>query len=113
MPEIEQVVLKALSKGPQQRFESVQAFAQAFTAAFEKPLAPSVIVSPQPLAPTIPAMIQEERPAQQTPTVSAKTKQQWLDEGARHLALQQYDSWFGHFPGGFGNSAQKLVIQVG
>ncbi len=29
------------------------------------------------------------------------------------LPLQEsQDSWFGHFQGGFGNSAQKLIIQV-
>ncbi len=45
-PEMEQVVLKALAKDPQQRFESVQAFAQAFTTAFDRLLTPTVIAPP-------------------------------------------------------------------
>jgi len=32
----------------------------------------------------------------------------------RHLNIERViSSWFGHFPGGFGNSAQKLVIEIG
>ncbi len=71
-PEVEQVVLKALAKDPQQRFKSVQAFAQAFTAAFERLLAPTT-------------------PAQHVPIVPAKTKQQWLDEGNAYYDAGQYD----------------------
>jgi serine/threonine protein kinase len=78
IPEVEQVVLKALAKDPQQRFESVQAFAQAFTAAFEEPLAPTVIVPPQLVIPTTPAMVQK-MPAQHISTVPLMTKKQWGD----------------------------------
>ncbi len=89
-PEIEQVVLKALAKDPQQRFESVQAFAQAFITVCERLLAPTINIPPQPLAPTIPARSQE-KPAQQKPPVSQKTHEQWLEEGNAHYYLQQYD----------------------
>ncbi len=48
LPEVEQVVLKALAKDPKQRFDSVQAFADALEQASQ--LAPKIVVPlPQPL----------------------------------------------------------------
>jgi WD40 repeat protein/tRNA A-37 threonylcarbamoyl transferase component Bud32 len=49
-PVVEEVVMQALAKDPQQRFESVQAFALALEKAFSKELASSSVLSGSPVA---------------------------------------------------------------
>jgi eukaryotic-like serine/threonine-protein kinase len=49
-PAVEEVVMKALAKDPQQRFESVQAFALALEKAFSKELASSSVITGSPSA---------------------------------------------------------------
>jgi serine/threonine protein kinase len=64
-PEVEKVVLRALTKDPQQRFDNVRAFAEALQAA----------TTPQPKAPPVPQ----------------KTKEQWLKEGDAHYDAERYE----------------------
>lgn len=49
-PAVEEVVMKALDKDPQQRFETVQAFAYALEQAFRKDLASTSVLTDAPIA---------------------------------------------------------------
>src|SRR5439155_5684236 len=53
-PEVEPVVLKALMKDPEQRFESVRAFAQALAAVLDKLFAPPIPLAIKPPPPQYP-----------------------------------------------------------
>lgn len=70
--EIEQVVLKALAKDPQQRYETIQAFAQALERA-----------SQNWIAPTVRGDLSRQNPPQ-------KTKEEWLTEGNKFYASNQF-----------------------
>ncbi len=73
--EIEQVVLKALDKDPEQRYESIQGFAQALEQASQKSIAPTVRANfPQP---TKSAQFQ-------------KTREEWVKEGNKYRDAKQF-----------------------
>ncbi len=74
--EIEQVILKALEKNPERRYESIQVFAQALEQVSQKWIAPTMQVN-----------LQGQNQPQ--PVLSQKTKKEWFREGlAFHKANQ-------------------------
>src|SRR6266849_223213 len=79
-PAVEQVVLKALEKDHQKRFESVREFAQALAAAIEQ----TGLVMPT-IAPAIKADT-----SRGAPPVPQRTKRQWIDEGDAHYDAGRY-----------------------
>jgi len=77
---VEQVVLQALEKDPEQRFPSVHEFAQALKTAVEQEgRAGEHIVPPPP--PPLPQPIITNNPPKTYQPPSAKTKEQWLTDG--------------------------------
>jgi serine/threonine protein kinase len=78
LPAVEQVVLTALAKDPQQRFPSIQAFAMALEQA---------CTSEQPVVVTL----GEQRRQQPSPGTTSKTKEQWLAEGNASYDAQQFE----------------------
>ena len=97
---VEQVVLKALEKDYQQRYETIRAFAQALELACQpNPAIPIIEVNPldhhqpQPVEPVVvnAYMPQKQAPAEPLVVPSPqKTKEQWLNEGYRFYAAQKY-----------------------
>ena len=80
--EIEQVVLRALEKDPQKRFESVREFAQTLEQASQGGIAPTIRVALHASTEAIPA--KEPVPYQAISVSSQKTKEQWLEEGDQY-----------------------------
>ncbi len=78
--EIEQVVLKALEKDPQQRYGTIQAFAQALEQAYQKWIAPTRQVQ----------LPDQNEPQLARPTPPQKTKAQWLTEGYKYYNAKQF-----------------------
>ncbi|HVB25674.1 MAG TPA: serine/threonine-protein kinase [Ktedonobacteraceae bacterium] len=123
--EVEQVVLRALEKDPQSRFESVQEFARSLEQASLQKANQSTINLPEPpvVDPAIianqsqvryrltdtpkinPKVIADQSPSVSKPTsATAKTKEQWLREGRRHQNItKKYEEAFAAY-----NNALKL-----
>jgi serine/threonine protein kinase len=78
--EIEQVVLKALEKDPEHRYESTQSFAQALEQASQNRIAPTVREN----------LPRQNQPQPANPFLPQKTKAEWVREGITLYGTQKF-----------------------
>lgn len=102
-PQLEQVVLKALAKEPQQRYASVQDFANALQQALAAQegsfaIPPTVQATPFAIDPTVQAAsfailptVQVQSQAHSQPKLPPKTREQWLAEGNAAYDAQRFE----------------------
>ncbi|HVB22840.1 MAG TPA: protein kinase [Ktedonobacteraceae bacterium] len=89
--EVEQAVLKALEKDPQQRYETIQAFAQALEQACQNWIAPTVRANlPQQNQQQPLVSIQSQWQAPPQSAQLQKTKEEWFNEGNRLYNAKQF-----------------------
>ena len=86
--EIEQVVLRALEKDPQKRFESVREFAKVLEQTAQPGIAPTIRVTLPTSTEALPT--KEPVPYQAISVSPQKTKEQWQDEGDQYYDTGQY-----------------------
>ncbi len=89
---IERVVERALAKDPHQRYESMEAFAQAFTDAVEHTHTSQKQSAPAELNLSTPPGTTEINvtPVQQEASDLKKAKEQWLEQGHTHYYAGEY-----------------------
>lgn len=98
-PMLEQVILTALAKEPQQRFATVQDFAKALKQAMTAP-APSFVLSP-----TIQAQSQSQ--------AQGKTKEQWLMAGNAAYDAQRFEEALQNYEQALSLDANYVAAYIG
>jgi serine/threonine protein kinase len=91
-PAIERVVERALAKDPHQRFERMEAFAQAFADAVEQAYMSQTYTAPAQVRFTAPPNTPKGKatPVQQEESDLKKAKEQWLEQGHTHYYAGDY-----------------------